>query len=270
MIVLGAGQADFKIGDPERNEAILQFLLAEADRERVEILVLPELANSGYALADKDEGFSAAESVPDGPLCRRLAEWSRPGRMVVCGLCTRRGDQLFNTAAAFGSGNFLGQYHKAHLFMKEQQLFSPGEEEPPVYLFQDTKVGVMICYDWAFPEMARVLALKGAQLIAHPSNLVLPYGQQAMVVRSIENGIFTATANRMGLERGIEFSGHSQITSPKGEVLALANGEFQGVIAAEVDLCMAENKMITPYNHLFKDRKPQLYRRIVGEDESRE
>jgi beta-ureidopropionase len=263
MTILGAGQADFKIADPEQNMAIIQFLLAEADRERVDILVLPELANSGYAIADRAEGLAVSEVVPDGPICRRLADWSRNGRLVVCGLCVGEGDELFNSAVVFGNGTFQGQYRKAHLFMKEQLIFSPGDEEPPVYQFQDAQVGVMICYDWAFPEMARILTLKGAELILHPSNLVLPYGQQAMVVRSIENGIFTATANRIGLERGIDFSGHSQITSPKGEVLSLAVNSFQGVIVAEVDLSMAKNKMITPFNHLFNDRRPELYSLIT-------
>jgi predicted amidohydrolase len=120
-------------------------------------------------------------------------------------------------------------------------------------------VGVLICYDWAFPEFARTLALRGAQVLLHPSNLVLPYGQSAMRTRSIENRVFTATANRYGLERGIPFSGCSQITSPTGDLLVQAGAKERGVFACEVDLTLSDNKMITPYNHVFKDRRPDLY-----------
>ncbi len=263
MTVLGVGQANFQVGEGERNLGLIDALLAEAERKGVEILTLPELANSGYALRDREEGLACAERIPDGVLCRRLAEWSKPGRVAVCGLCERAGEQLFNAAAVFGGGEWLGTYRKAHLFMKEPQIFSPGTEAPPVIEFGGHRLGLLICYDWAFPEMARLLALRGAQALLHPSNLVLPYGQQAMAVRAIENRVFTVTANRFGLERGIPFSGRSQIVSPKGELLAQAEGEFTGVITAGVDLALADDKMITPYNHLFEDRKPELYRGIL-------
>jgi predicted amidohydrolase len=143
--------------------------------------------------------------------------------------------------------------------MKEGQVFRPGQEPPPVYAYQNHRIGVMICFDWAFPEMARVLALSGAQLILHPSNLVLPYCMDAMLTRSIENRVFTATANRTGLERGTLFSGSSQITSPLAARIAQAGREFSGVIAAEVDLAQADDKWITPYNHVIQDRRPDLY-----------
>jgi beta-ureidopropionase len=262
MTVLGVGQANFRVGKLEHNLGVIDSLLVEAERARVEILVLPELANSGYALQDAADGQACAESLPQGPVCRRLAQWTRPGRVAVCGLCELEGGRLFNSAVIFGGGEWLGTYRKAHLFMKEPQIFSPGEAEPPVIEFGGHKLGVLICYDWAFPEMARLLALQGAQLLLHPSNLVLPFGQQAMRVRSIENRVFTATANRFGLERGIPFSGNSQIISPTGDILAQASGDFSGVITAEVDLAQADDKMITPFNHLFEDRKPELYRRI--------
>ena len=128
-----------------------------------------------------------------------------------------------------------------------------------MYAFRNYRIGIMICFDWAFPEMARALALGGAQLILHPSNLVLPYCMQAMLTRSIENRVFTATANRTGLERGTQFAGGSQITSPQGERLVQAGAETSGVITAEVDLAQADNKWITPYNHVFRDRRPDLY-----------
>ena len=251
------------VGDPSANCNIIHSLLAEAGAAEAEILLLPELANSGYALKDVVEARASAEAIPDGPVCQMLAEWSRSGRMAVCGLCELSGEQLFNTAVVFCDGVYRTRYRKAHLFMKETLLFTSGEEEPPVIDFKGHKIGLLICYDWAFPEMARSLALQGAQLLLHPSNLVLPYGPQGMVVRSIENRVFTATANRFGLERGLQFFGRSQIISPRGELLAQAGAEFTGVITADLDLALADDKMLTPYNHIFNDRKPHLYQRLT-------
>jgi len=263
MTRLSVGQANFIVGDSDANCDIIQSLLAEAQTAGAEILLLPELSNSGYALQDVAEARASAEGIPNGPVCQMLAEWSRPGRMAVCGLCELAGGQLFNTAAVFCDGVYQTKYRKAHLFMKETLLFTAGEEEPPVIDFHGHKIGLMICYDWAFPEMARSLALQGAQLLLHPSNLVLPYGPQGMLVRSIENRVFTATANRFGLERGLQFFGRSQITSPRGELLAQARAEFTGVITADLDLTQADDKMLTPYNHIFNDRKPHLYQRLT-------
>jgi len=94
----------------------------------------------------------------------------------------------------------LGTYRKIHLFYKEKLYFAPGENPPKVFNVNGVNIGVMICFDWIFPETARTLSLQGAELIAHPANLVLPYCQNAMITRSIENRVFTATANRVGSE----------------------------------------------------------------------
>lgn len=262
-LLLGVGQAQFWAGKREKNFDQIRRLLDEAGRLGVDILALPELANSGYSLRDVEEAESCSEQAPEGMVCDLLRAWSRSSRMVICGLCENYGERLYNSAVVFSNGEHQGTYRKAHLFMKESQIFSPGEEEPPVFEFRGARLGVMICYDWAFPEMARVLALKGAQAILHPSNLVLPYGQQAMIIRSIENHVFTATANRFGDDRGIPFSGCSQITSPKGEILAKSGPTDTGVIAARVNLSQADQKMITPYNDVLKDRKPEIYGRIT-------
>jgi len=122
---------------------------------------------------------------------------------------------------------------------------------------------MMICFDWVFPEMARSLALLGAQVLCLSANLVLPFCQQAMITRSIENGVFTVLCNRVGAERraGKElcFTGLSEIIGPRGELLARASGEEEEVIAAEIDPAMADDKWITPRNHLFEDRRLDLY-----------
>lgn len=256
---IGVAQADFRVGERDTNLTLIRALLEEADRAGVELLVLPELANSGYNFVSLQEARDLAEEVPGGPVCRLLQRWSQPGRLVVSGLCQRAGEVLYNSAVVFAGGDLAGVYHKVHLFAREGEWFAPGEEKPPVIAFRGCRVGVMICFDWIFPEMARSLALRGAQIILHPANLVLPFCQKAMVTRSIENRVFTATANRCGEERGLSFSGLSQITAPNGDLLAQAAGEFSGVVIARADLSAADNKWVTKQNHIFQDRRPELY-----------
>lgn len=259
MLKIGVAQADFKLADREANLEIFRGLLDEAARAGVDVLVLPELANSGYNFDSLAEAESVSEVVDEGPACHLLRAWSAAGRMVVSGLCERGGDALYNSAVVYADGHLLAVYHKAHLFANERRFFRPGDAKAPVVDFREHHFGVMICFDWFFPEMARSLALRGAQIILHPANLVLPYCQKAMLTRSLENRVFTATANRTGDERGLAFSGMSQVTAPNGERLVQAGVDFSGVVWAEVDLNEADNKWVTAQNHLFEDRRPELY-----------
>jgi predicted amidohydrolase len=129
------------------------------------------------------------------------------------------------------------------------------------------KVGMMICFDWFFPEVARVLALEGAQVICHPANLVLPWCQDAMRTRSIENRVFSVTANRIGAEKrgniALTFTGKSQIVTPKGDVLAQASERSESLKVVDVDPAEALDKHVTPNNDLFKDRKVALYKPLL-------
>ncbi|MDP3112822.1 MAG: nitrilase-related carbon-nitrogen hydrolase, partial [Thermodesulfovibrionales bacterium] len=125
-------------------------------------------------------------------------------------------------------------------------------------------IGVMICFDWFFPESARTLALRGADIIAHSSNLVLPYCPDAMVTRCLENTVFAVTANRTGSEqRGekekLTFIGKSQITSHKGEILYRASEDRDEISVREIDISRARNKQINSLNNLFDDRKKEFY-----------
>jgi predicted amidohydrolase len=258
---LAVGQSHFILGDTAANLDHLRFLLAEADRLQADALVLPELASSGYMFTSLLEALPASEEIPSGPASRLLTEWSRAagGRLVVCGICERAGERLYNSAAVFASGQHLVTYRKLHLFNTEKNVFSPGTQPPPVFTFNNVRYGLMICFDWFFPEVTRRLALEGAQVILHPANLVLPYCQAAMITRSIENRVYSATANRSGTERGVTFSGMSQATAPRGELLFRAGGDFRGVLCAEIDSTRADDKRVTPLNDLFADRRPEFY-----------
>jgi predicted amidohydrolase len=126
----------------------------------------------------------------------------------------------------------------------------------------------MVCFDWFFPETARLLALAGADVIAHPSNLVLDWCQKSMVTRCLENNLFAVTANRFGTEsRGgkyLRFTGGSQITAPRGTILISAREDGEELASVEIDPEMARDKNVTPVNHLLNDRRPILYHDLSG------
>ncbi|MGY5864506.1 MAG: nitrilase-related carbon-nitrogen hydrolase [Candidatus Thorarchaeota archaeon] len=263
---LAVGQMEPVIVNIAENISRVRALLGEAEENSVDVLVLPELANSGYVFKNKEEAKESAEEIPTGPLSSELLTWTEKGRMVVAGICEMTKEGLYNSAGVFADGKHLGIYRKIQLFLNERNWFLPGYEEPLVVEFRGNKFGVMICFDWVFPEIARVLTLKGAQVILHPANLVLPYCQDAMITRSIENRVFTATANRIGTERDVSFSGHSQITSPKGERLTSLDGVQIGIAWQDINPSDADDKMITKRNHVIDDRRPDLYSKITQDD----
>jgi predicted amidohydrolase len=118
---------------------------------------------------------------------------------------------------------------------------------------------MLICFDWMFPEAWRVLALKGAELIAHPANLVLPYCQSVMPSYSLVNRLFIVTANRTGTEEDLTFTGNSVITNPIGQTIVHGSVDKEEVINSEIDLRLSVNKKITPENDVFKDRRTDVY-----------
>ena len=252
--------------DVHENLSRMKSMLKEADDNQVDILVLPELCNSGYVFESIEEAKFAAEEIPTGSFSEELRSWSKSDRLVVAGICEQTPQGLYNSAAIFANGSHVTTYRKIHLFLNEKDWFIPGNEEPPVVEFRGAKFGVMICFDWLFPEVVRILTLKGAQVILHPANLVLPYCQEAMITRSIENSVFTATTNRVGIERDVEFSGNSQITNKIGTRLSTVPGNKVGLAFADIDPLNADDKMMTKRNDVIADRRPDLYTRLVRTD----
>jgi predicted amidohydrolase len=150
------------------------------------------------------------------------------------------------------------------LFHREKLFFSPGDR--PFFVCEakgGVKIGMMICFDWQFPEAARSLALKGAQIICHPTNLVLPWCQEAMKTRSLENRVFSITSNRTGTETNGEhseyFTGGSQILGTKGEILIRMNDNEAALHSVQIDPDLAISKQVTDLNNAFGDRRPSLY-----------
>ncbi|MBD3407623.1 MAG: hypothetical protein GF411_16015 [Candidatus Lokiarchaeota archaeon] len=263
MVRIGIGQMQPVLLDKAENIARTNEMLERAAKSEVDVLVLPELANSGYAFQSGLEVRLVAEEVPNSEFCQILKKWSLNDRMVIAGICEAYETSIYNSAVVFANGELRTIYRKVNLFNQEVEWFEPGRKEPPVVEFNNHHYGIMICFDWAFPEIARILALKDAQVILHPANLVLPYCQNAMITRCIENHIFAVTANRIGKERGLHFSGNSQIVSPKGEILCRLGENEVSIVYHDIDLEEADNKMITKRNHVLRDRTPELYERLV-------
>lgn len=233
-----------------------------------DLAVLPELFATGYQFLDRAEALSLAEQIhPDlepGPVTRRLTEVAQAtGTTLVAGLAEKFEDRVFNASVLIRPDGSREIYRKIHLFMDEKSIFDPGDLGFPVFEACGVNVGMMVCFDWIFPEAARSLALGGAQIICHPANLVLPWCPAAMVTRCQENRVFALTANRVGREarhgEPLDFIGLSQIVNPLGDVLDQVQGKVPGTAEASISLAQWDKK-VTPRNDLWKDRRPDQYR----------
>lgn len=243
-----------------KKEENIDTALAKINPLDADLVVLPELFSTGYQFTSKEETLALAEIVPDGQTTRVLINLSKEKDLyIVAGLSERENRRCYNSAVLVGPHGFIGCYRKLHLFYNEKKWFEPGNVELNVYDIGLAKIGIMICFDWFFPEVARNLALKGADIICHPANLVLPYCPQAMITRCLENRVFAITANRIGTEKRSEerltFIGTSQIVGTKGEVLYRASTERDETIVVEINPMNARDKQVTPMNHLFNDRR---------------
>ncbi len=255
-----------KFGEKEENLRRIAELLGE---KTADLWVLPELCTTGYQFTSKKEVEELAEPIPQGGTIKRFQKLAleRNAHFVV-GLAERAGGAFYNSAVLVGPEGVVGHYRKAHLFFREKLWFRPGERPFCVVKVGEVPVGMLICYDHVFPEAARVLALQGALLIAHPANFVIPgLGQLTMRVRALENRVFVVTANRVGKEAreepALTFTGMSQIVSPTGEILASSSEMAEEAVVVEIDPKKALDKRLTPLNDLFQDRRPELYRALV-------
>ena len=249
------------LGDLEENRTRVRRLVGEAPE--ADLLVLPELCNSGYNFASRDDARACAESADDGPFVTLLRELAaRRNCALVSGLCERGPeDQLFNSSLLVRPDGSVGLYRKLHLFLNEKDLFTPGDLGLPVFDCGAVKIGMLICFDWQFPEAWRVLALRGADIVCHPSNLVLPgLAQRSIPVHAMLNRLFVVTANRTGAERELEFTGRSVIVSSRGAVLHEASETQASTDVVEIDPQLARDKSVTPRNDLLADRRPEFYR----------
>jgi predicted amidohydrolase len=242
----------------------LQHVIGMLRTTDADLNVLPELALTGYCFRDRDELVALSEDPRDSPTVEALVALCRVrGLHLVTGFAEKQADKCFNSALLIGPHGVRSTYRKLHLFGDEKRYFDEGDLELKVHSVRNAKIGMMICFDWIFPEVARTLALAGADLICHPANLVLTYCQQAMAVRCIENLTFAITANRYGTEARphaeLSFTGQSQIVAPRGTILRRAPAEGDELYITPIDVEQARDKHLTAQNDIFADRRPSFY-----------
>ncbi len=242
----------------------LNTVLENLENTEADLIVLPELPFTGYSFKDRQELLEMAEPPDDSVIVEALAGMCcRKGMHIVTGFAERNGNKLFNSALLIGPDGLEGTYRKLHLFNREKLCFDPGDLPLSVHHVHGVGVGMMVCFDWIFPEVARTLAILGADILCHPANLVLDHCQRAMTVRCTENMIFSVTANRTGSEsrsgERLEFTGRSQIVAPGGELLHGSDRDSREVFVTGINPARSRNKFITQLNDVIKDRRPEYY-----------
>lgn len=247
-----------------QKQANLDAALRLMNRQAAGLYVLPELFATGYNFSSLEEARNLAEPFPGSETFKNMAAFCKKnGCFVVYGFAEACQGKLYNSAALVGPDGAAGLYRKIHLYDREKLFFAPGDRGFEVFDLGWGKLGIMICFDWYFSESARTLALKGAQLIAHPANLVLPHCPDSMPVRCRENRVFAATANRVGAEdRGgvaLAFIGKSQVVSPRGDILCRLSADQPEISVVEFDPAQADDKQLNPHNNIFEDRRPEWY-----------
>ena len=249
--------------DPAANTQKACRMIAEAAAEGADLVVLPELFSTGYELNIVGPHVPELAEPVDGPTVRALQDAARAGNCyVVAGLALAydMAGVPFNSSVVIDrQGELLGTYDKQHLWALERFYFRSGCD-CPVFDTDFGRIGVMICYDMGFPEVARMLALQGADLILCPS----AWCQEDMDVwdvnapaRALENTAFVAAVNRYGVEDQLVMPGHTKACNPRGHVVAELAEEAEGVLHVELDLNeVVDYRQRSPY---LRDRRPDLY-----------
>jgi predicted amidohydrolase len=259
-----------EIGDLDANLARIREVLDAMEADGPHLVVLPELATSGYVFRDAAEARTLAMRSDD-PRLTSLVSAVPAGGVAVVGFCETDGDLLFNSALIVGRDGVLGCYRKAHLWDAENDVFTPGPEAGAVFDTPVGRLGVAICYDSEFPELPRRLALAGAEVLALPVNwpkVTRPDGEhppetiQAMA-SARSSRLATVIADRHGIERGVEWTGGTAIISPDGWICAEPG---DGVVATAV-LELSDSKSLGAHTDLFIDRRPELYHGLTEKRE---
>jgi predicted amidohydrolase len=276
LIKIACIQMEPVIGEKIANLQKSGTQIEVAAQSGAQLIVLPELANTGYMFNTREEAFDLAETIPTGESTLFWSELAhRLNVTIVAGIAEREDDKLFNSAVIIGPQGYLGSFRKVHLWSEENLFFEPGNLGFPVFQTPLGRIGVMICYDGWFPESYRLLAMQGADIVCIPTNWVPIPGQdpkrEAManilaMASAHSNSLFVAAADRVGTERGQPFIGQSLIVSHTGwPVAGPASSVDEEIIYAEVNLSDARRKRNwNAFNQVLRDRRTDLYDEVLG------
>ncbi len=268
---VACAQVRLSVGDTAGNSATCRAAIESAARDGAQIVVLPELASSGYVFADRAELSSLAEPR-DGPAVTEWANLAEAfGLTIVAGFPESAGDAIYNSAVVVDRTGLRGVYRKAHLWDSEIAVFDRGDDLPMVVDTDHGRVGVIVCYDVEFPEWVRAVALSGADLLCTPVNWPLlprPEGERPTeMIRALAgagmNRMPIAVCDRVGTERGQDWIGGSVIVDADGYPVAMAEFGKASVVVADMDLALSRVKRINAHNDVHGDRRTDLYRRTA-------
>jgi predicted amidohydrolase len=266
------------VGEAEANIQKSASLIEAAVGQGANLIVLPELANSGYVFKTREEAFALSEQVPGGPACDAWSALAaKHGLHIVAGICERDSVALYNSSVLIGPTGHIGTFRKVHLWNEENLFFEPGDLGYPVFKTPIGRIGTFICYDCWFPESFRLCALQGADIICVPTNWVPIPGQdenrEAManilvMAAAHSNSVFIAAADRVGSERGQPFIGQSVIVSYTGwPIGGPASPDKEEIIYAEANLADARRKRNwNEYNQVLRDRRGDVYDEMLGSE----
>ena len=276
LVTVACLQFEPVVGQKEHNIALGLKHIEAAAAQGAKLIVLPELSNSGYMFATREEAFAQSEPVPGGPTCAAWVEAAqRLGVTLVAGIAERDGDVLYNAAAVIGPAGHIGTFRKVHLWNAENLFFEPGNLGFPVFKTPHGRIGVAICYDIWFPETFRLQALQGADIVCVPTNWVPIPGQapgrEAMatvlaMAAAHSNSLFIACADRVGTERGQPFEGQSLIVGCTGwPVAGPASRDREEIVLAAIDLGDARRaRHWNDFNQVLRDRRTDVYDEMLG------
>jgi predicted amidohydrolase len=260
-------QMPVAFADVSANAARIVHDMQSLARENVDLAIFPECALTGYCFAERTAAWETALEQ-DSPALNELVACAQDVNIgIVVGFLERVGQQLYNSAALIDRQGWIGTYRKVHLPCLGVDRFTTPGDGFQLMEMSGLRVGVLICYDGSFPEATRVLALAGADLIALPTNWPSSSGCTPDVIpncRALENHVYFAAINRIGVENDFEFVGKSRICAPSGQNLALANHDQETILRATIEPAIARNKHLVqvPGRHeidRFADRRPQFY-----------
>lgn len=278
MVKIACLQMEPQVGNVADNRVITETMIREAAAAGAELLVLPELCNSGYVFESREEAFALSEPVPGGATCALWAGLaSELGVYISAGIAERDGDLLYNSIAFIGPEGHIGTFRKLHLWNEENLYFEPGNLGMPVFKTPIGRIACSICYDIWFPECFRLAALQGADIMCVSTNWVPIPGQdpgrEAManilaMGQAHMNAIFVACADRVGTERGQPFIGQSLITSFTGwPIGGPASFDKAEIIYADADLSEARRmRNWNDFNQPLRDRRSDVYDEMLGSD----
>ena len=266
------------VGLKEKNINHTLQLIEHASKNGANLLVLPELCNSGYTFESREEAFELSESIPSGKTCQQWLKIANKYKVfIVAGICECESNALYNSSVLIGPEGYIGTFRKVHLWNKENLFFEPGNLGFPVFKTKIGRIGMLICYDGWFPESYRLCALQGADIICISTNWVPISGQkenrEAManiltMAAAHTNSVYIAACDRIGTERNQPFIGQSLIVSYTGwPINTPASKDKEEIIYADIDITEAKTKRNwNEFNQPLRDRRTDIYDEMLGSD----